>query len=92
MAIRLWPNLPAHRRQEVEEKRRALKESVEATVLLQKQKNTPLNTTLSKINEQGQRLQLERIRDSLSNDADSVQMKRVQTDFLDCSDGLCEGR
>lgn len=86
------PNLPPNRKQEIEQKRQALKDSVEMAVTLQKQKNSPLKTALSQINEEGSRLQSEMVRTSLSTDSDNQTNQRVQSDYLNCADGiLCGG-
>lgn len=86
------PNLPPNRKQEIEQKRQALKDSVEMAVTLQKQKNTPLQKALSQINEEGTRLQGEMIQTSLSNESDIQSNQRVQSDFMNCADGvLCGG-
>jgi hypothetical protein len=87
------PNLPDNRRREIEQKRQALKDSIEATVSLQKQKNTPLGQALARINGEGQRLQGELVKDALSIDSAAESMKRSQSEFMDCSDGnMCDGR
>lgn len=87
------PNLPDNRRREIEQKRRALKDSIDATVSLQRQRNTPLGAALSQINERGSRLQERMVRDALSVDGAAESMKRTQSEFMDCSDGvMCDGR
>ena len=87
------PNLPPNRKQEIEQKRQALKDSVEMTLTLQRQKNTPLNSVLAKINQEGERLNDELMNDALSRDADSESLERVRTQFMNCADGvLCDGR
>ncbi len=86
------PNLPPARKAELDQKRRALKEQVELTVDLQKQRNEPLNAVLSQINDQGQRLRSENVRDNLMNDADAASNRKHTLDFMDCSDGvMCAG-
>ncbi len=85
------PNLPENRKQEIERKRKALKDSVEMSVTLQKQRNDPLNNVLSQINQEGQRLQSESVRQDLSTDAASQDNFRVQKGFMNCADGImCE--
>lgn len=87
------PNLPDNRKREIEQKRKALKESIEMTVSLQRQRNVPLNTALSQINEEGQRIQGELVRERLSNEADSESSSRTEASFMDCADGvMCERR
>lgn len=86
------PNLPPNRKQEIEQKRQALKDSVEMAVTLQRQKNTPLQSTLARINDQGTQLQSDMIRTSLSNDSDNQSNHKIQSDYLNCADGvLCGG-
>lgn len=87
------PNLPPHRKAEIEEKRKALKDSVDLTIALQKERNVPLNTALYKINEQGARAEGERVSRSLSDDAEATDRETTRARLLDCSDGLmCDGR
>ncbi len=87
------PNLPPHRKQEIDQKRRALKDSVEMTVTLQRQKNTPLNSALAKINEEGRRLNDELLNDALTGDADTQSGERVRAQFMNCADSVfCDGR
>ena len=49
------PNLPASRKKELYNKRRAFKDSVEVTLHLEKQQNDPLNRILSQINLEGRK-------------------------------------
>ena len=85
------PNLPAKRKQEIEDKRRALKEQIEMTVALQKQRSEPLNQVVSHIQEEGNRLQSEAVADGLDSDTNSQANHRNQANLLDCSDGvMCE--
>ena len=86
------PNLPPQRKEEIEQKRKSLKEQVEMTVELQRQRNEPLNNVLAQINSEGRRLQSESVGDYLSKDAGTDLNHRTQIDYLDCSDGvLCAG-
>jgi len=87
------PNLPPHRKREIEEKRRAFKESIDLAIALQKEKNVPLNTALYKINDEGSRLQGEMVRRTLSTDSENEDRETTRARLLDCSDGLmCDGR
>lgn len=87
------PNLPDSRKKEIEQKRRALKDSIETTVSLQRQKSTPLNNILSKINSDGERIQNDLMRERFSQDVNIESNQRVQDVFMDCSDGvMCDGR
>lgn len=85
------PNLPTQRREEIQEKRRALKEQIEMTVDLQKQRSEPLNQVLAQIQEEGNRLQSESTAQDLNSDANSETNHRNDATFMDCSDGiLCQ--
>lgn len=85
------PNLPPQRKQEIEEKRKALKEQIELTVQLQKQRSEPLNQVLSQIHNEGNRLQSQSIADDLSSDANTESNRSLDANFMDCSDSvMCE--
>ena len=85
------PNLPENRKQEIDRKRRALKDSIEVTVALHKQTNEPINQVVASINEEGHRYQSEQIRDDLSNDSAVQRNARNQSELMNCSDGfMCE--
>jgi hypothetical protein len=87
------PNLPSNRKQEIEQKRRALKDSLDAAVSMQRQRSSPLNAALSKINESGAQAYDQLTREALSTDADRDASDRVRAGFLDCADGvMCERR
>ena len=85
------PNLPPQRKDEIQAKRQALKEQIEMTVALKRERNEPLNQVLSQIHQQGAVLQSEEVANDLGSDADAESNRRTQTNFLDCSDGvMCE--
>lgn len=85
------PNLPPNRKAEIEQKRKALKESVEMTVALKNERNQPLNAVLSQINEEGQRFQSEAMAEELDQDSQKVENQRIRNTFMDCSDSvMCE--
>lgn len=85
------PNLPPQRKQELEQKRQALKEQVELTVELSKQRNEPINQVLSQINSEGKRLQSESVAEDLGNDAVLETNHRTSVNLMDCADGvLCD--
>ncbi|MGK5086909.1 hypothetical protein WDW86_05075 [Bdellovibrionota bacterium FG-2] len=87
------PNLPPHRKKELEEKRQALKDSVEVTLALQKEQNDPVNQIQAQIIEQGQRLERQGVETVLDHDAEASQVDRVRARYMDCSDEtFCEGR
>lgn len=87
------PHLPPHRKDELEEKRRTLKESIEITMELQKQRNEPLNRVVSQINSEGERYR-GRVSDrALSTGAAGHEQRSIRSALFDCSDNLmCEGR
>lgn len=82
------PNLPNPRKEEIQEKRKALKDQIEVTVELQKQRSEPLNQVLAQIHEQGDRLQSQAVADDLGTDASVEANRKMRTTFLDCSDGV----
>jgi len=87
------PNLPPHRKSELEQKRRSLKESVDLALALQKERNVSLNNALYKINEEGMRRLGERVGRNLSEDAETEDQETTRARFLDCSDSVfCDGR
>ena len=87
------PNLPPQRKQEIENKRKALKEQVELTVQLYRERTDPVNSVLSQINEEGRKLQSESVASELSNDSNAEGNHRTDVDYLDCSDAvMCGGK
>lgn len=85
------PNLPPQRKQELEQKRKALKEQVELTVGLYHQRNAPINSVLSQINETGAQLQSIAVGAELQGDANVEANYRTHTNFMDCADGIMCG-
>lgn len=82
------PNLPEKRKQEIEEKKRSLKDSIDMTLTLHREANSPINEIASQVAEEGrfyQRLGSER---AASLDASKSHSKRTDTNFFDCADGL----
>ncbi|MBT4791325.1 MAG: hypothetical protein HON90_07125 [Halobacteriovoraceae bacterium] len=85
------PNLPETRKQEIANKRKKLKDSIEATLQLQEAKNTPLNTVVSQINREGRIYQGQATERNFNNDSNRINSKRSQGQFFDCADGiLCD--
>lgn len=85
------PYLPENRKQEAERKRKALKDQVEMTLALYRNKNEPLNQVLSQVNSDGMRYQGEAIGRKISIDRSSQQSEHNTANFFDCADGtLCE--
>ncbi len=86
------PNLPENRKNEIESKRRVLKESIETTLELQKMQNTPLNSILSQITEEGRIYQDKATTNVLDSNATHHDSRRIKALYMDCSDGfMCEG-
>ena len=87
------PHLPPHRKAELEEKRQALKESIELTLELQRQRNEPLNRVVSQINGDSLKYQGEISDRALSSDAAAHNQDAARTVLFDCADGvMCERR
>lgn len=86
------PNLPAQRKLEIETKRKALKEQIEMTISLQKQRNEPINQVLSQIQDEGDRLQSEAVSDDLDLDMNTQRNRRDEVNLTDCSDWVMCGR
>ncbi len=85
------PNLPPHRKEELEQKRAALKEQIEMSLDLRREKNEPLNRVLAQINEEGQRFRSERMQEVLMHDAGRHMDRQGSSSLLDCADGvLCD--
>lgn len=84
-------NLPVKRKQEINNKKESLKSSIEMTLELKKQRNTPLNKVTSLINQQGNKYRHQVIKRQLSNNVDSINKRNVRRIFMDCADSLfCE--
>lgn len=85
------PNLPPHRKEELEQKRKALKEQIEMSLDLRKEKNEPLNRVLAQINEEGERARSQWMEEVFLHDANHQASKRGEHSLMDCADGvLCE--
>lgn len=82
------PNLPPQRKLEIEQKRQALKEQIEMTVELRRERSEPLNQVLAQIHEEGSRLQSQSVADDLDTTANAESNHRTDVNFLDCSDGV----
>ena len=82
------PHLPPNRKQELDDKRRQLKESVELTLTLKKERSDPLNSVLSQINASGNDIRGEIVREKFDQDDAALRNERVKSQLLDCADGL----
>jgi len=86
------PHLPPHRRAEINEKRRTLKESIELTLELHKERNEPLNELLVRINQMGEKERQETAGNALLEDSARNRSKAAKAALFDCSDGyMCAG-
>lgn len=86
------PHLPPHRKAELEEKRRVLKESIEVTLELQRQRNEPLNRVVAQINGDGFKYRGEVSDRVLSSGAAGHEQESARTSLLDCADAVMCGR
>lgn len=85
------PNLPEKRRQEIEDKRRQLKDAVEDTISLQKEKNEPLNQVVAQINQSGADFENKMADQAFSNEASELRVEAAKKRLMDCADGvMCE--
>jgi len=82
------PNLPERRQKEIEDKRDKLKQSVEATLELQRERNAPLNEVVAQINQEGEGIHQDLSRDRLIRDQSELESQSAKSRFFDCSDGL----
>ena len=85
------PNLPPERKAEVEEKRRRLKESVDLTLELERQRNDPLRNVLRDINAQGEGYRDHYTAEALQDDENAIRTNQTRQVFVDCGDGLMCG-
>ncbi|MBM4253418.1 MAG: hypothetical protein FJ146_15725 [Deltaproteobacteria bacterium] len=86
------PNLPPGRKEELEAKRRSLKESIDLTLELQRQRNEPLREVLREIHEQGEGFRGEYTRQALREDESAAGSSRARSTLTDCSDGVLCGK
>lgn len=85
------PNLPDNRKREIRQKRQALKDQIELTTSLDRERNEPVNQILSQINDEGQRLETQAVHDVLTQDAEESQGNSFRQSLFDCSDNvMCE--
>lgn len=85
------PNLPERRKKEIENKRDQLKNAVDATLELQKERNSPLNEIVAGINQEGAGLHLELSRERLIRDQVELESHSTESRFFDCADGVLCG-
>ncbi|MBX3032912.1 MAG: hypothetical protein KF865_03240 [Bdellovibrionaceae bacterium] len=82
------PNLPERRKKEIEDKCDQLKNSVAATIELQRERNSPLNEVVAQINQEGDGLHQELSRDRLVRDQVELDAQSARSRFFDCADGV----
>lgn len=86
------PHLPPHRKAEIEEKRKAFKESIELTLELQRQRSEPLNRVVAQINSDGSKYRGAAADRVLSTDAADREQDAARAALSDCADGIfCNG-
>lgn len=85
------PNLPDSRKQQIQEKREWLRQSVDATIQLQQQRNAPLNQVVAQINQEGDAIHQDLSIERLHQESDRNQSMSSHSNFFDCADGvLCD--
>lgn len=82
------PNLPKNRKEEIREKRRALKESLETTIFLEKQKNEPINHVLKKISDDGKTYQSRSLKSNLKVKGNQENSNSLNDSYFNCADGF----
>lgn len=85
------PNLPDRRRKEIADKRDALKLSIDATLELQRERNTPLNQVVAQINQEGAVIRADLSEARLNQESSNIQSESAKSRFFDCADGIMCG-
>ncbi len=85
------PNLPPHRKRELERKASRFKDSVEVSLQLEQKVNQPINTILAQINMEGRNIESSETEQNLNNETASSRSNDLYNSFFDCADGVyCE--
>ncbi|PWU14067.1 MAG: hypothetical protein C5B49_13820, partial [Bdellovibrio sp.] len=85
------PNLPDLRRKEIADKREVLKQSIDATLELQRERNAPLNQVVAQINREGSAIRQDLSNERILRDEETLETESAKGRFFDCSDGvLCD--
>jgi hypothetical protein len=85
------PNLPDRRRKEISDKREFLKQSIDATLELQRERNSPLNQVVAQINQEGNSIREDLSADRIMRDGAELETESARSRFFDCADGvMCE--
>ena len=82
------PNLPPSRKRELQDKRRALKDSVEMVLHLEQQQNKPINLILAQINQEGRKIESNQTHRVIQNNTSEAHFKSLRGRFFDCADGV----
>ncbi len=82
------PHLPSNRKLEIDDKRRQLKEQVELTLTLKKERSEPLNAVMSQISSSGNDIRQEIVKEKFHQDDATLRNARMKSQLLDCADGL----
>ena len=87
------PNLPDRRRKEIADKRESLKQSIDATLELQRERNAPLNQVVAQINQEGSAIREDLSSERIMRDEATLETDSARRRFFDCADGvLCESK
>jgi hypothetical protein len=85
------PNLPDRRRKEIADKRDSLRQSIEATLELQRERNSPLNQVVAQINQEGTAIREDLSEERIVRDGASLESQSARRRLFDCADGvMCE--
>lgn len=82
------PNLPDRRRKEIADKRESLKQSIDATLELQRERNAPLNQVVAQINQEGGNLRANLSSDRVQRDESALESATARSRYFDCADGV----
>ncbi len=85
------PNLPEKRKEEIRKKKNDLSRSFETTVLLEKQKNDPVNSVLNKVALEGEITEKKRLSNLFQSEANKQNRGQLDQSFFNCADGfMCQ--
>lgn len=82
------PNLPPNRKQEIEDKRRQLKDQIELTLRLRQEQSKPLGEVMQYIAQEGLGAQDEAVKANLTQESDARATHSHFERMNDCSDGV----
>lgn len=85
------PHLPPERVKELNEKRKALKDSIDVTLELKSKKTDPINKIVSEINSLGRKYQMIASDREIETEDTEIELRRATHSLLDCADRVsCE--